>query len=211
VIAVGADDTLDTADASDDAVADFSSRGADGRAPDVLAPGVGIISLRVPDGDLDQEFPQARIGERGFRGSGTSQAAAVVSAGVARLLSTRGTLTPDAVKALLRATARPLPGVDPNLQGRGLIDLAAAQVAPAGATAQQWPAAIPGPWRAAAFGLELAVERPGARWTASRWTASRWTASRWTASRWTASRWTASRWTASRWTASRWTTADWGG
>ncbi|MDA0181612.1 S8 family serine peptidase [Solirubrobacter phytolaccae] len=212
VIAVGADDTLDTPAPADDRIADFSSRGSAQRAPDVIAPGVGIVSLRVPGGVLDEAFPQARIGETSFRGSGTSQAAAVVTGAVARLLQVRPQLKPDEIKAVLKASATPLAGVDPRLQGAGLINLQTAVGAPAVNADQRWPRSLGG-FFAGRIGVQFAVEndRPnGGRWRASRWTASRWTASRWTASRWTASRWTASRWTASRWTASRWTTSLWG-
>src|SRR5262249_50702161 len=162
----------------------------------------GIISLRVPDGVLDEEFPNARVGETGFRGSGTSQAAAVTTAAVARLLQARPRLSPDEVKAVLRASATPIAATDRTLQGSGLVTLRAAVTAPAIRAEQNWPRAVGGYW-GGRIGVQFAAENPSAgRWRASRWTASRWTASRWTASRWTASRWTASRWTASRWTAS---------
>jgi Subtilase family len=103
--AVGATDTRHTDDPADDTVADFSSRDAV-RPPDVLAPGTGVVSLRVPGSTLDEEFPAARIGDGFFRGSGTSQAAAVVSGLVARLLQARPELTPDQVKELLKGGRR---------------------------------------------------------------------------------------------------------
>jgi serine protease AprX len=211
VIAVGATDTNGTPDRADDGVAEFSSRGSSDRAPDLIAPGVGILSLRVPGGFLDESFPGARVGESSFRGSGTSQATAVVSGAAALLLERRPDLSPDELKAALRAEADPLVGADPLAAGAGTLDVSGSAGAEVAGARQSWPSARGGAWRArAALGLELAVEHPNAsRWTASRWTASRWTASRWTASRWTASRWTASRWTASRWTASRWTASRW--
>ena len=88
VIAVGASDTRATPDPADDRVADFSSRSFL-RGPDVVAPGTGVVSLRVPGSTLDEEFPGARVGDGFFRGSGTSQAAAVVSGLAARLLAQR--------------------------------------------------------------------------------------------------------------------------
>lgn len=78
VIAAGASETFATADPADDRVASFSSRSND-RPPDVVAPGTRIVSLRVPGSVLDEEFPAARVGDAFFRGSGTSQAAAVVT------------------------------------------------------------------------------------------------------------------------------------
>jgi hypothetical protein len=48
------------------------------RNPDVVAPGDHVVSLRDPGSDPDRQYPAGRIGDRLFRGSGTSQAAAVV-------------------------------------------------------------------------------------------------------------------------------------
>ena len=135
VIAVGA---------GDEAIADFSSRGSASRAVDVVAPGSGIISARVPGGVLDENFPAARIGDTGFRGSGTSQAAAVVTGAVARLLQVRPALAPDEVKAALRASAAPLPGADRSLQGAGRVNVAAAELAPVAGAWQRWPRAVGG-------------------------------------------------------------------
>ena len=51
------------------------------------------------------KYPDGRVGDRYFKGSGTSQATAVVSGAVALLLSARPRLKPDQVKALLTGTA----------------------------------------------------------------------------------------------------------
>jgi serine protease AprX len=122
VIAAGASETYATADPADDRVAWFSSR-SEVRPPDVVAPGTNIVSLRVPGSVLDEEFPAARVGDAFFRGSGTSQAAAVVSGLAARLIGQRPELKPDQVKALLRAgavdLAEPVAG-----DGAGRVDIA---------------------------------------------------------------------------------------
>jgi hypothetical protein len=89
----------------------------------VVAPGKSVASLRVPGSFLDHSHPEGRAGTRLFRGSGTSQAAAVVSGAAALLLDQRPEMSPDQVKALLRGTATPLPAADRIAQGRGLIDL----------------------------------------------------------------------------------------
>jgi serine protease AprX len=130
LIAVGAADTKGTPDPTDDFVADFSSSGDDIRNPDFVAPGKSLVSLRDPGSFIDEGFPDAAVGQRFFRGSGTSQAAAVVSGAVATLLQKRPDLTPDQVKALLVETAVPLPAGDARAQGAGLINLAAAGSAP---------------------------------------------------------------------------------
>ena len=213
VIAVAAQDMAGTNTLADDLLGDFSSFGTAERAPDVIAPGVGVVSLRVPGGFLDTAFPGARIGESWFRGSGTSQAAAVVSGAAALLLERRPQLEPDEVKALLRSTARPLPGVDVLGQGAGAIDVAAAVSARVDNAEQRWPrAGAGGPWRArGGLGLELATERAGDEWSARRWSARRWSARRWSADDWTARRWSADGWTARRWSADGWTASRWSG
>jgi len=130
VISVGAADTNGTADDADDTVATFSSRGttADGVGkPDLVAPGVSIVSDRAPGSTVDTFRPAARLGPAMFKGSGTSQAAAVVSGVVARMLDVDPTLTNDEVKGVLTATAdRRLAG---PAGGAGTVDAVAATVA----------------------------------------------------------------------------------
>ncbi|HEV7187064.1 MAG TPA: S8 family serine peptidase [Blastococcus sp.] len=137
VIAVGSDNANGTATTADDVVSSFSNTGDGTRNPDVIAPGDHVVSLRDKGSYLDTQYPAARIGDRLFRGSGTSQAAAVVSGAAALLISQRPELTPDQVKALLTRTAQPVPGATPAQEGSGLIDLAAASAAPTPADATQ--------------------------------------------------------------------------
>ena len=138
VIAVGAADPNGTYSAHDDVVPSWSSRG-DGRTPDVVAPGKSIVSLRDPGSLVDLNYPAARCyGTRFFRGSGTSQAAAFVSGAAALLISQRPSIKPDQVKALLKKTARPLPGADPTAQGAGLINLKVARDTTTPSTGQSW-------------------------------------------------------------------------
>ena len=90
VIAVGAADTRGTVAAADDIVADVLAAGATPpRRVDLVAPGRSIGSLRDPGSYLDAANPRRRGTATGFfKGSGTSQAAAVVSGAVALLLET---------------------------------------------------------------------------------------------------------------------------
>ena len=76
------------------------------------------MSLRDPGSFVDEANPGARVGYgRFFRGSGSSQAAAIVSGAVATLLSQRPQLSPDEIKALLMRSAVRLPNADPVAQG----------------------------------------------------------------------------------------------
>jgi serine protease AprX len=212
VIAVGAQDTVATDTQADDLVADFSSWGTAARTPDVIAPGVGIVSLRVPGGFLDEAFPGARIGDSWFRGSGTSQSAAVVSGAVALLLERRPDLEPDEVKGLLKATARPLAGADARGQGAGVVDVAAATGIELDVPAQRWPrAGLGGAWRArSGLGLEL-VSEPGAGegWDGRRWSGRRWSGRRWSAMEFSGRRWSGRRWSADTWAGRRWSGFAW--
>jgi len=139
VVAVGAVDTEGDRDPSNDTIAEWSNGGDGTRNPDVVAPGAGIVSLRDPGSTLDTSFPAARRGDRYFRGSGTSQASAVVSGAAAVLIAQRPDLTPDQVKALLASTAQPVGSASPVIAGAGTIDVAAAAEAPAPDAQQSWP------------------------------------------------------------------------
>ena len=127
LIAVGSNNANGTATTADDVVSTFSNDGDGTRNPDLVAPGEKVVSLRAAGSTLDAQYPAARIGERLFRGSGTSQAAAVVSGAAALLVQQRPGITPDQVKALLMGTAQDIPAATTAQQGEGLIDLTAAK------------------------------------------------------------------------------------
>ena len=186
VIAVGASDTKSTVATWDDRVADFSSRSRF-RAPDFVAPGTNIVSLRVPGSTLDREFGGARVGSKFFRGSGTSQSAAITSGVAARLIAARPSLNPDQVKALLVAGAVDLP--DPrSADGAGRVDLRRSLALPtpdADAVKQRWALSV----------LDMDRLRrelnghdedlgPAAQWNGRRWSGRRWSGRRWSGAKW---------------------------
>jgi serine protease AprX len=131
VIAVGAQDTKGTVSTTDDTVASFSNKGSGNRYPDLIAPGSHIQSLRDPNSFIDATYSGGRIDSRFFRGSGTSQATAVVSGAAALILQQHPDYTPDQVKALLMATATPIAGMSSQYYGAGMLNLSAALNAPA--------------------------------------------------------------------------------
>ena len=98
VIAVGAAEH-DSSQIS--GVSSFSSCGTSERFVDLVAPGRSVLSLRAPGSNADQAFPEAVVAGNLFLGSGTSQAAAVVTGGVALLLDQRPELSPDQVKEFI--------------------------------------------------------------------------------------------------------------
>jgi serine protease AprX len=239
VLAVGGSHSRGTIRADDDTVAPWSSRGDAVRRPDVVAPGQSILSLRDPGSSIDLKHSGARVGKRFFRGSGTSQAAAVVSGSAALLLQQRPQLTPDQVKALLMSTSKPLAAAD-EAQGAGMIDLKHAGAAPTPTTVQSWPRAtgtgslelVRGTDHVAFDGVALVGEKTvfgswdGDSWRGNSWRGNSWRGSSWrdnsgrgSSSRGNSGRgnsergnsWTGNSWTGNSWTGNSWTGNSWTG
>ncbi|MGI5184452.1 S8 family serine peptidase [Dactylosporangium sp. CA-152071] len=101
VLAVGATTTNGTDATKDDTLATFTNLSTGGNQVDLLAPGTSIASLRDPGSNIDNTYPSARVGTTLFKGSGTSQATAVVSAAAALVLQSKPSATPDQVKEWL--------------------------------------------------------------------------------------------------------------
>jgi serine protease AprX len=202
VITAGATNTAGTASTSDDSVTAWTGTEAfRGYAkPDVVAPGISVISLRDPGSTIDVQHPEGRVDDTYFRGSGTSMSTAIVSGAAAVLLSHHPGATPDDVKGAL------VDGAATTADGANAVDIAASDNATARpAWWQHYPLAFGG----LGVGLHDGMPWTATRWTATRWTATRWTQEDWDATRWTATRWTATRWTDAEWAASRWTNTDW--
>ena len=216
-------------------VGHYATSGDGDRNPDVVAPGTSIESLRVPGSRIATEHPEGHVSETLFRGTGSSQASAVVSGAVALLLQDRPELTPDQVKALLNDTAFTI-GRSPKVEGNGFINVAAAAAAPVPTVTQNYEPshgtgsleAARGTHHVSLDGVMLEGEITawgdqwngetwaetstlGSSWTGGEWTGGEWTGSSWTGSSWTGSSWTGSSWTGSSWTGSSWTGSSWTG
>lgn len=224
VVAVGAADPHGTPKADDDTVPDFSSRGAPARRVDLTAPGQSIVSLRDPGSIADVEHPTARVGERFFRGSGTSQAAAVVSGAAALLLQQRPTLTPDQVKRLLVSTTMPMPRADAEGRGAGLLDVRRASDAGAPRSTQTWsPGNGTGTLEAARAGSNVddqgvlltgETDIFGRPWNSRTWagaaaTETAWNAGAWLGTPYTGDSWGGTSFASTTWQARSWREADW--
>jgi serine protease AprX len=231
VISVGAVDNRGTDTFKDDAVAPFSNGGSADRRPDLLAPGKSVVSLRVPGGAADVQHPEGRLpgddSGRFFRGSGTSQAAAVVSGSVALILQARPTLTPDQVKALLMRSADPLEENSEPAMGAGVVDVKSALAlrTPAGAVAptQAWaPSTGLGTLEASrgdALIVDPANEVPlagevdalGTPWDAAAWATASANGTAWTGGDWNGRSWSGDDWSARSWSGSAWAARSWSG
>ncbi len=126
VITVGAlDDRNTPGTKSDDVIASFSSRGPTIYGvvkPDIVAPGVNIVSLRSPNSYLDRFQKANRVGKAYFSLSGTSMATPICAGVVALMLQNNPSLQPTDVKQLLINGADVWKGRDPNIYGSGYIN-----------------------------------------------------------------------------------------
>jgi serine protease AprX len=243
VIAVGASDSKNTvAGWNVPTVASFSSSGTAQRHVDLLAPGSSIVSLRAPGSFIDANHPEGKVAGdatgRLFRGSGTSQAAAVVSGAAALLLQAYPDLTPDQVKAALVSTAKRVPASSVHA-GAGQLDVAAALSALRSASRSN---ALTGLEKAAAQDFERStgqgsldaarggdslvdadgvpltgeIDVQGNPWDAPAWWAASSGLSSWVGGDWMGATWTGSGWASetdglesARWSAARWSAARW--
>jgi serine protease AprX len=242
VIAVGASNTEYTMNVRYHRPAAFTSEGDGTRNPDLSAPGTHIVSLRDPGSFVDDTYGStATVSNRFFLGSGTSQAAAVVSGAAALLLSQRPNLTPDQVKALLDTNAHQMYGPT-DLKGSGELNLAGVLNAPTPNATQTWPTSNGTGSLEASRGTHhvvdsngnqldgeqdifgntvdttalAAAEANGTAWNGglfngSSWSGSSWSGSSWSGSSWSGSSWSGGSWSGSSWSGSSWSGASWSG
>jgi hypothetical protein len=240
VLAVGTVDTHGTTDTGDDTVATFSKKGNKGqgkRGPDLVAPGVSLVSLRAPGSFIDQTQSKARVGDRFFKGSGTSQSAAVVSGAAALILSERPQLTPDQVRDVLQQSASTLgPSVSQDAQGAGELDLStaqdiAAQEAPGTAprlqntrqSSRRGPQPGGGSGRGGDWDGNPAL---GAYWNGVEWRGAAWMGATlpgitgtndhgdgatWAGATWAGATWAGATWAGATWAGATWAGATWAG
>lgn len=236
IIAVGAIDTRGTLELSDDYVPTFAQHGTSERGVDVVAPGSGVIGLRVPGSFIDTNVATGKFGTRFQRGSGTSQAAAVV-AGVAALLHQKfPTASPDQIKAHLLSSAKQTVTTESTptwlksyvdaavkwWQGNGVANAAAAL------KLSVLPAAAPLPVRATGTGsLDAArgssrvysqgipltgeIDIRSAPWVGTTWSKQAASLSSWNGGTWNGLRWSSDGWSGLRWSTATWTGSDWSG
>jgi serine protease AprX len=196
VISVGATDMGKTASISDDLIPDWSRVGDSDRDPDVVAPGTSIVSLRDPGSFIDQNYPGGKVGDDYFKGSGTSQATAVVAGAAALLIDDNPYLTPDQVKALLVNSANSVPGASDDEDGAGQIDVATAADLTVPRTVQRFPQASIQAILGADHSQDWRIDPGGTdkKMAANRWSANRWSSNRWSSNRWSSNRWSGDSW-----------------
>jgi serine protease AprX len=236
VLTVGAADNHGTPDRSSTTVAAFSSWGSPGgfSKPDIIAPGITVVSLRDPGSTIDTLYPDARIGDSYFKGTGTSQAAAIVSGVAALMFQANPGLTPDLAKGVLVKTAY-RNGNYGHGAGAGLVDVGSALQA-ARNTNGVWPANLGLVPSTGTGSLEASrgsfhvdadidgdgipdrvigeIDALGQPWPAMSWSAYAWYTSPWSqltavTAGWSAVSWNAISWSGTTWSAASWSAASW--
>ncbi len=122
VVTVGAIDDKNTASYGDDTLADFSSVGPtqDGfTKPDVVAPGISIVSNLAAGSTVAAQHPTAIMPGSYIKGSGTSQAAAVVSGVAALMFEANPGMSVNVAKATLMGTCKKI--ASSSGVGKGLV------------------------------------------------------------------------------------------
>ena len=235
IIAVGASDPAGTIITNDDRVPYFAQHGNSARPVDFIAPGVSLLSLRVPGSFVDQNVTTGKVGTRFQRASGTSQSTAVVSGLVALLFSKFPTATPDTIKAYLKTTAQPVTLLDSKSGSSEFVDLinnwyagsGSAYVAgsasltklDASATAQSSGTGLGsleasrGSYHVTNGKTTLTGENDifGQSWNAATMSAAAASSTTWTGGIWNGARWTGDGWSDARWSNVTWTNNDWSG
>jgi serine protease AprX len=225
VIGVAAATTNGTLTTDDDELSTYSNMATSEKTPDLLAPGQSIASLRVPGSNIDNQYSAARVGSTLFRGSGTSQAAAVTSGAVALLLQARPSLTPDQVKNVLKRGTFMRVGI---AAARGIREInvnTALSLAPEAASTQTWMLsdasgtldAARGGSRVVSNGVALSGQNTiygpfnGATWAQASAAGTAWQGGKWMGVRIAGDGWTGTSFASKTWAAATWPGAPWGG
>jgi serine protease AprX len=241
VIAAGGSDAMGTPSTRDDRVGSYSASSAgcgSCKNPDFLAPGSHLQGLRVANSWLDVMHSEGRLGDRFFRGSGTSQAAAILSGAVALVLQKYPEMTPDLVKRYFASNAVKLASFDSQAQGAGEMRLGAMLTKNPqwSYTGQSFKAATGtgsleqsrGEDHVTRDGVVLSgetdifgksfdgdaharAESDGSSWSGGDWNGSSWSGSSWSGSSWSGSSWSGSSWSGSSWSSSSWSGSSWSG
>jgi serine protease AprX len=243
VVAVGGYDHKGTVARSDDRVGSYSASAnvKSARRPDFVNVGSKMQGLRVPGSFVDAAHDYGRLGDRYFRGSGTSEAAAITSGLVALLVQKFPWATPDEIKDLLTENSYPIREAHVTSQGRGAVRLQDLSYDTPWSGASQWFARSNGMGsieisrgrdHLSRDGVELRGEidifgRPvlpgtsaqswvdgawnGSSWSGSSWSGSSWSGSSWSGSTWSGSTWSGSSWSGSSWSGSSWSGSTWSG
>jgi serine protease AprX len=240
VIGVGGYETNGTAIPNDDSMGAYSASsagcGSNCKNPDFVAPGSHLQGLRVAKSFIDMSHPEGLIDSRYFRGSGTSQAAAITSGVVALILQKYPNLTPDQVKRFIGDNAKKVPGADSQAQGKGEIDLTTMLTKSPTSYTQSFTSstglgslnASRGTDRMTDDGVVLTGEKDiwgraynaatmaaamaaGNSWSGGTWNGNSWSGNSWSGNSWSGNSWSGNSWSGNSWSGNSWSGNSWSG
>jgi len=236
VLAVGASDSNGTPWMSDDTVPTFSSTGSKKRHVDLVAPGAHIVGLRVPGSYVDQTYGSTGyVSPTLFRGSGSSEATALVSGAAALIIQQRPSITPSQLKLLLMNSTVSI--INNNVwQGRGELNLWTALLAPSTQTdSSHTPGTGTGSLELARgsdhltddgvvlsgekdiFGHAFSAsamataEAAASSWSGGTWNGNTWSGNSWSGNTWSGNSWSGNSWSGNTWSGNTWSGNTWSG
>jgi serine protease AprX len=215
----------------------FSSRGPTQdllSKPNLVAPGVTIVSDRATGSTIEQMHQDAWVGDCCIKGTGTSQATAVVTGVAALMLQADPGMTPNVAKKTLVATAKGYITGQPGAgAGAGVVDALGATTAALLGQYDGNPAN--GAWRSSdgsglleasrgsmhvyadtnGDGVPELVQneidvfgRPWTGWDGSTWDTT-WESESYAGTGWDANSWDSNSWDGSQWDGSQWASNSW--
>jgi serine protease AprX len=235
ILAVGADDPMNTEGVDNDVVPSWAQLGEAKRRVDVIAPGVHVLGLRDPGSRIDQTYPSAVVGTRFFRGSGTSQSAAVVSGLSALYLQKYPAATADQVKKAFMVTAAVPNSLKASGSTIGVVDVAralgtrpTATQAPTGATGTgslelsrgtvhvtDGTSTLTGEQDIFGHAWDGTTWAPatstGTAWDGGNWNGNAWTGNTWSGNTWSGNTWSGNMWSGNTWSGNQWSGNQWSG
>ena len=198
--------------------------------PDVVAPGVSVVSSMPSTSKIALDNPQSRLENGLYRGSGTSQATAVVTGLAALFIDANPGASTTEVKSSLRAGAGSLAderaGVGlvtastrmSEAAGDGVVgfdpeEWRSAAYSGNGFTPEDWLAELSEAWFGdAAVGAEWSADHwQGAKWYAGKWYGAKWYAGKWYGGKWYGAKWYGAKWYGAKWYGAKWYGAKWYG
>lgn len=211
-LTVGAFDDKGTVGPADDTSASFTPAGPtpDGFAkPELLAPGVGVVSTLPAGTILASQAPAADLVDSGYaKVNGTSFAAPQVAGAAAIAFQAHPDWSPDEVKWLLLSRGGPpVRGTPtPSLS----LSAVAAYAGTPGYANQGVPALVCAPQTTCTTDGTIASSWSSNSWNAGSWTSNSWNTATWSSNSWNTAGWTADGWASNSWNAAGWESVSWG-
>ena len=235
VLTVGAFDGYNLKGKNTKPIPDWSSCGTY-RTVDLVAPGTSMVSLRAPGSAADADYPEARVADRFFLGSGTSQAAAAASGAAALVIQRNPDYTPDEIKDVLIDSALSLRKTSAKCQGTGRIRLFRAwwetpdyatqyhhdgwgtgsleaargsdHIEMDGVTLEGEQDIFGNPWEGTSWSTAAAQ---GTSWSGGDWNGTSWSGTGWSGTSWSGTSWSGTSWSGTSWSGTSWSDFFWSG